>query len=135
MEALFLPKVGRSASLATSTTSSSLYKFIPINSHHTSTMAPRKAAKKGNVARSAAATAAAKFNSKCANTPAVAATVAASAAAAAALAGNVGDMSATCWQHVEMSINLGIFACGCRHQNSPDTRFLCQKLPTLYQIA
>jgi hypothetical protein len=45
-------------------------------------MAPPKAAKKGNVARSAAATAAAKFNSKRANTPAVAATVAALAAAA-----------------------------------------------------
>jgi hypothetical protein len=48
------------------------------------------------------------------------------------LAGNVGDMSATCQQLVKMSMNLGIFACGCRHQNSPDTRFLCQKLPTLY---
>ncbi len=48
------------------------------------------------------------------------------------LAGNVGDMSATCRRHVEMSMNLGIFACGCRHQNSPDTRFLCWKLPTLY---
>jgi hypothetical protein len=48
------------------------------------------------------------------------------------LAGNVGNMSTTCWQHVEMSMNLGIFACGCQHQNSPDTKFLCQKLPTLY---
>jgi hypothetical protein len=53
-------------------------------------MALRKAAKKGVVARSAAATAAAKFNSKCTNTPAVAAAVAvttattATAAAAAA---------------------------------------------------
>jgi hypothetical protein len=47
------------------------------------------------------------------------------------LAGNVGDMWATSRRHVEMSMNLGIFACGCRHQNSPDTRFLCRKLPTL----
>jgi hypothetical protein len=60
-----------------------LYKFTPINSHHTSTMALRKAAKKGNVARSAATTAAAKFNSKRANTPAIAAAVAAPAGAAA----------------------------------------------------
>jgi hypothetical protein len=50
------------------------------------------------------------------------------------LAGNVGDMAAKCWQNVEMSMNLGSFACGCRHQNSPDTRFLCQKFPTLYPI-
>jgi hypothetical protein len=73
VEVLFLTEVGQSASLATSTTSSSLYKFTPINSHHTSTMAPRKAAKKGNVARSAATTAAAKFKRKRANTPAIAA--------------------------------------------------------------
>jgi hypothetical protein len=86
VEVLFLKEVGWSASLATSTTSSSLYKFTPINSHHTSTMAPRKAAKKGNVARSAAATAVAKFNSKCANTPAVAADVAAPADSAATAA-------------------------------------------------
>jgi hypothetical protein len=84
VEALFLSEVGQSASLATSTTSSSLYKFTPINSHHTSTMAPCKAAKKGKVARSAAATAPdVKFNSKRTNTPAVAAAVAAPAAAAA----------------------------------------------------
>ncbi len=50
------------------------------------------------------------------------------------LAGNVGDMLANCWQYVKMSMNLGIFACGCRHQNSPNTRFLCQKFPTLYPI-
>ncbi len=31
-----------------------------------------------------------------------------------------------------MSMNLGIFVCGCRQHNSPDTRFLCQKLLTLY---
>jgi hypothetical protein len=49
-----------------------------------------------------------------------------------ALAGNIGDMLATCRQHVKMLMNLGIFACGCRLQNSPDTRFLGQKLPTLY---
>jgi hypothetical protein len=51
-----------------------------------------------------------------------------------ALAGNVGDMLAKCWQYVKMLMNLGIFACGCRHQNSLDTRFLCQKFPTLYPI-
>jgi hypothetical protein len=45
---------------------------------------------------------------------------------------HVGNMSATCQRHVKMWMNLGIFACGCQHQNSPDTRFLCQKLPTLY---
>jgi hypothetical protein len=50
------------------------------------------------------------------------------------LAGNVSNMSEKCWRYVEMSMNLGIFACGCRHQNSPDTRFLCQKFPTLYPI-
>ncbi len=50
------------------------------------------------------------------------------------LAGNVGNMSAKCWRYVEMSMNLGIFVCGCRHQNSPDTRFLCRKFPTLYTI-
>ena len=33
-----------------------------------------------------------------------------------------------------MLMNLGIFACGCRHQNSPNTRFLCWKLLTLYPI-
>jgi hypothetical protein len=44
-------------------------------------MAPHKAAKKGNVARSAAATSAAKFNSKRANTPAVAAAIPTPAAA------------------------------------------------------
>ncbi len=43
-------------------------------------------------------------------------------------------MLGTCQQHVEMLMNLGIFACGCQHQNSPDIRFLCQKLPTLYSI-
>ncbi len=50
------------------------------------------------------------------------------------LAGNVGDMSAKCWQYVKMSMNLGIFACGCRHQNLPDTKFLCQKFSTLSPI-
>jgi hypothetical protein len=50
------------------------------------------------------------------------------------LAGNVGNMSTKCRRYVEMSMNLGIFACECRHQNSPDTRFLCQKFPTLYPI-
>jgi hypothetical protein len=47
------------------------------------------------------------------------------------LAGNVGNMSAKCRQYVKMLMNLGIFACGCRHQNLPDTRFLCRKIPTL----
>ncbi len=51
-----------------------------------------------------------------------------------ALAGNVGNMLATCWRHVEMSMNLGIFACECQHQNSSDTRYLCQKLPTLWHL-
>jgi hypothetical protein len=50
------------------------------------------------------------------------------------LAGNVGNMSAKCWRYVKMSMNLGIFACGCRHQNWPNARFLCQKFPTLYHI-
>jgi hypothetical protein len=39
------------------------------------------------------------------------------------LAGNVGDMLAKCRQYVKMLMNLGIFACRCRHQNSPDTDF------------
>jgi hypothetical protein len=52
------------------------------------------------------------------------------------------QLSWECWQHVgkmsgiyiKMSMNLGFFACGCQHQNLPDTRFLCQKCLTLQPI-
>ncbi len=46
------------------------------------------------------------------------------------LAGNVGNMSATCRQHVKKSPNLGWHACRCQHKKYPDTRILRRKSPT-----
>ena len=37
---------------------------------------------------------------------------------------------ATCWPLVEMSLIFDRHACRRRHKNDPDTRFLCQGLPT-----
>ena len=39
-------------------------------------------------------------------------------------------MPATCWPLVEMSLIFDRHACRRRHKNDPDTRFLCQGLPT-----
>jgi hypothetical protein len=47
------------------------------------------------------------------------------------LAGNVGNMSATRRQRVKMLPILGQHACRCQHKNDPDTKILCQGLPTL----
>ncbi len=50
------------------------------------------------------------------------------------LAGNVGDMSATCRRCVKMSSIFAQNACWCQHQNSPNTEFCVGFLTTLYHI-
>ena len=52
------------------------------------------------------------------------------ATAMALLAGYVGNMLATCWQLVKMSLIFDQHACRHQHKNDPVTRFLCQGLPT-----
>jgi hypothetical protein len=46
------------------------------------------------------------------------------------LAGNVADMSATCWPDSQMLALLADTALSCRHKTDPDTAFLCQGWPT-----
>jgi hypothetical protein len=50
------------------------------------------------------------------------------------LAGNAGNMSATCRRRVEMSPIFSQNARQCRHQNSPNTEFCVGFLATLYHI-
>jgi hypothetical protein len=49
------------------------------------------------------------------------------------LAGNVGNMSATCRQRVKKSLNLVRHATFCRHKKYPDIRILCWKSPTNFR--
>ncbi len=50
------------------------------------------------------------------------------------LAGNVGDMLATCRWRVEMSPIFARHACWCQHQNFPNTEFCVGFLATLYHL-
>jgi hypothetical protein len=50
------------------------------------------------------------------------------------LAGNVGNMSATCSRHVKILPIFAQNACQCQHKNSPDTEFCVGFLATLYLI-